>query len=308
MLANEALCRSALAKGRASPEAMDIRNVTLVNARTTVVNCLVLNIPVDVTANHVESVAAQLLLEETDRAVGQAHLFKRTVLLVKAWCRHESCRYGDGVTVLSSRTGHLSTHAINVMVACLFVDKHLGDLSAMHPIHMLARFLNVYASLDWTREKLTLLGDDDDVDDADAAGSTVRAAVRALCATLHPPPLHTPRRSDRPKPRHRWGALLLNPRNRRRSVGEDPARGIRWTHVPSFCLAYRASAREDPAGGCDGHTCRLFALLTERAPTRGGGLRGRAPPGTGAARTRGGDQLFLLFGSPASICARIAAM
>ncbi|KAH8070362.1 RNA uridylyltransferase [Aureococcus anophagefferens] len=170
MLANEALCRSALAKGRASPEAMDIRNVTLVNARTTVVNCLVLNIPVDVTANHVESVAAQLLLEETDRAVGQEHLFKRTVLLVKAWCRHESCRYGDGVTVLSSRTGHLSTHAINVMVACLFVDKHLGDLGAMHPIHMLARFLNVYASLDWTREKLTLLGDDDDVDDDTAAG------------------------------------------------------------------------------------------------------------------------------------------
>ena len=35
---------------------------------------------------------------------------------------------------------------------------------------------------------------------------------------------------------------------------------------------------------------------------------GASPPGTGAARTRGGDQLFLLFGRPASICARIAAM
>ncbi|KAK7232133.1 hypothetical protein SO694_00031383 [Aureococcus anophagefferens] len=88
------------------------------------------------------------------------------------------------VTVLSSRTGHLSTHAINVMVACLFVDKHLGDLGAMHPIHMLARFLNAHASLDWTREKLTLLGDDDDVDDDTAAGRPVRTAVRALCATL----------------------------------------------------------------------------------------------------------------------------
>ena len=149
MMASEALCRSAL-RGR-ERRRPDIRNVTFVNARTTVLRCLVLNVPVDVTAHTLESLGAQVLLEEADRLIGSRHLFKKTLLLVKAWCKHEAPRYGDGVAALDSRNGRLSTAALAVLCLFLFLDVERSALDATHPIRMLAAFLRTYARRDdWT--------------------------------------------------------------------------------------------------------------------------------------------------------------
>lgn len=183
MVVNEALCRSALQKRTDGGRGFEIRNVTFVNARTAVVNCLVLNIPVDVTANQMSGVAAQLLLEETDRYVGCGHLFKRSLVLIKAWCRHEGSRYGAGLAILSSRTGHLSTHALNVMVLAIFIDlEKEGPFMDLDPLSVLTRFLQVYARFRWQACWVNVVKTVEDGEPDERCG--LEAVVGRLCACL----------------------------------------------------------------------------------------------------------------------------
>ena len=62
---------------------MHIRNIEFVNARTKLIHSVVNNINVDITINHPGAVAASAFLEEADRLIGNNHLFKRSLLLIK---------------------------------------------------------------------------------------------------------------------------------------------------------------------------------------------------------------------------------
>lgn len=62
---------------------MTIRNVEFINARTKITHCLVNNIPLDITVNHLTALTTLVFLEEVNREIGFNHLFKRSVLLIK---------------------------------------------------------------------------------------------------------------------------------------------------------------------------------------------------------------------------------
>ena len=57
------------------------------------------------------------LLEKVDTMVGKQHLFKRSMVLVKAWCYFES-------HLLSSQNGLLATYALETLVLCVFDLMH----------------------------------------------------------------------------------------------------------------------------------------------------------------------------------------
>jgi hypothetical protein len=80
-----ALCSNAIESeglgGRDS--AFVIRNVEFRNARTKLAHCFVNNLDVDITLNQLNALASNLLLEEIDRVIGNDHLFKKSVLLIK---------------------------------------------------------------------------------------------------------------------------------------------------------------------------------------------------------------------------------
>jgi DNA polymerase sigma len=60
-----------------------IRNIEFINARTKVTHCMVNNIQVDITVNHISALKSLLFLEEVNKEIGNNHLFKRSLLLVK---------------------------------------------------------------------------------------------------------------------------------------------------------------------------------------------------------------------------------
>ena len=68
-----------------------IRNVEFINARTKVVHCVVNNIGVDITINQPGAVSAAAFVEECDRLLGQQHLLKRSLLLIKVRSRFVVC-------------------------------------------------------------------------------------------------------------------------------------------------------------------------------------------------------------------------
>ena len=60
---------------------------------------------------------AQATVEEIDAYIGKDHLFKRCILLIKAWCVNEAARYSSGAgTICGAREGGLKSWAIVVMI------------------------------------------------------------------------------------------------------------------------------------------------------------------------------------------------
>ena len=77
-----------------------------------VVKCQVDGISVDISANALGGLCTLCLLEKVDTMLGKQHLFKRALLLVKAWCYFES-------HIMSSQNGLLATYALETLVLCI---------------------------------------------------------------------------------------------------------------------------------------------------------------------------------------------
>lgn len=164
---NQALCSIAAQSGcrrrsnlscpptdqTAKPE---IRNVSFINARTPIVTMVVGNVVVDLTENQGGSVAASALLEEADRWIGRDHLFKRSLLLLKAWALCETPRL-VGQRVLGAREGGLTSYGLSVMVLHLFASRSSAD-TLVHPLDVFVRFFQVFSEFDWARDCLAVDG------------------------------------------------------------------------------------------------------------------------------------------------------
>ncbi|CAM9588186.1 unnamed protein product [Sphacelaria rigidula] len=134
----------------------EIRNVSFINARTPMVTMVVGNVVVDVTENQGGSVAASVLMEAADMFIQRNHLFKRSLLLIKAWALCETPRL-VGQCVLGAREGGLTTYGLSVMVLHLFHSRSAAE-SLLHPFDVLIRFFQVFADFDWGGKCLTLDG------------------------------------------------------------------------------------------------------------------------------------------------------
>ncbi|KAI7742770.1 hypothetical protein M8C21_031502, partial [Ambrosia artemisiifolia] len=83
-----------------------------------------------------------------DRQVGKDHLFKRSLILIKAWCYYES-------RILGAHHGLISTYALEILVLYIFQIFHA---SLNGPLEVLYRFLDYYAKFDWDNYCISLDG------------------------------------------------------------------------------------------------------------------------------------------------------
>ena len=66
--------------------ALEVGEVTLINAEVKLVKLEVGGLVVDVSVNSAGGLCAMLFLDAVDGFIGQNSLFKRSILLVKSWC------------------------------------------------------------------------------------------------------------------------------------------------------------------------------------------------------------------------------
>mmetsp|Transcript_25847 Transcript_25847/g.43391 ORF Transcript_25847/g.43391 Transcript_25847/m.43391 type:complete len:814 (-) Transcript_25847:318-2759(-) len=140
-------------EGKSQHHDMVIRNVEFVNARTKLAHCRINNIAVDVTINQIGALLTVTFLEEADRFIGMDHLFKRSLLVIKNWCQHESANY-CGVPILGAKSGMLSSYAVSVIVLHIF-NKYAN---LEHPFSVLRSFLFIFRNFPWDAQILTLDG------------------------------------------------------------------------------------------------------------------------------------------------------
>uniref|UniRef100_M4DKF9 Uncharacterized protein n=1 Tax=Brassica campestris TaxID=3711 RepID=M4DKF9_BRACM len=90
----------------------------------------------------------QYVPAQADQIFGRDHLFKRSIILIKAWCYYES-------RILGANTGLISTYALAVLVLHII---NIGYPSLSGPLAVLFKFLDYYASFDWGKNCVTVHG------------------------------------------------------------------------------------------------------------------------------------------------------
>ncbi|KAL2484939.1 PAP/OAS1 substrate-binding domain superfamily [Abeliophyllum distichum] len=125
-----------------------VKDVQVINAEVKIVKCIVQNIVVDISFNQIGGLSTLCFLEKVDRLIGKDHLFKRSVILIKAWCYYES-------RILGAHHGLISTYALETMVLYIF---HLFHSTLNGPLAVLYKFLDYFGKFDWENYCLSLNG------------------------------------------------------------------------------------------------------------------------------------------------------
>ncbi|XP_054818603.1 uncharacterized protein LOC129318086 isoform X2 [Prosopis cineraria] len=126
----------------------EVKDVRFIDAEVKLVKCIVQNIVVDISFNQLGGLCTLCFLEKVDRLVGKDHLFKRSIILIKAWCYYES-------RILGAHHGLISTYALEALVLYIF---HQFHLSLDGPLAVLYRFLDYFSKFDWDNYCVSLRG------------------------------------------------------------------------------------------------------------------------------------------------------
>ncbi|XP_022770559.1 uncharacterized protein LOC111313938 [Durio zibethinus] len=125
-----------------------VKEVQYIQAEVKIIKCLVENIVVDISFNQLGGLCTLCFLEEVDRLINQNHLFKRSIILIKAWCYYES-------RILGAHHGLISTYALETLVLYIF---HVFNKSFSGPLEVLFRFLEFFSKFDWENFCVSLWG------------------------------------------------------------------------------------------------------------------------------------------------------
>ncbi|XP_024032777.1 uncharacterized protein LOC112095308 [Morus notabilis] len=116
--------------------------------RVKIVKCTVKNIPVDISFNQMAGLCTLCFMEQVDELIGKDHLFKRSILLIKAWCYYES-------RILGAHHGLISTYALETLVLYIV---NLFHESLRGPLDVFYKFLEYYSTFDWSNYCITING------------------------------------------------------------------------------------------------------------------------------------------------------
>ncbi|XP_009603363.1 uncharacterized protein LOC107768201 isoform X1 [Nicotiana tabacum] len=125
-----------------------VKEVQYIQAEVKLIKCLVENIVVDISFNQLGGLCTLCFLDEVDHLINQNHLFKRSIILIKAWCYYES-------RILGAHHGLISTYALETLVLYIF---HVFNNSFAGPLEVLYRFLEFFSNFDWDNFCVSLWG------------------------------------------------------------------------------------------------------------------------------------------------------
>ncbi len=108
------------------------------------------SIPFEIVANSRVDLCMLTFFEEINALVGNDHLFKRSMLLIRSWWMYETASISD-----KSLKEYLPDFAIWLMVTAIFNQHHSILTSPMQALYL---FLTVYSNYDGSSQAITLQG------------------------------------------------------------------------------------------------------------------------------------------------------
>ncbi|GJQ97480.1 hypothetical protein Tco_0008619 [Tanacetum coccineum] len=135
-------------EGKNSSAEFVVKDVQLIGAEVKLVKCMVQNLVVDISVNQIGGLSTLCFLEQVDRIIKKDHLFKRSIILIKAWCYFES-------RTLGAHVGLISTYGLETLVLYIF---HVFHIELDGPLSVLYKFLEYFSTFDWDNYGISLMG------------------------------------------------------------------------------------------------------------------------------------------------------
>ncbi|XP_059626388.1 uncharacterized protein LOC132269266 [Cornus florida] len=126
----------------------EVKDTQFIDAEVKLVKCLVNNMVIDISFNQLGGLRTLCFLGQVDRLIGKNNLFKRSIILIKAWCYYES-------RILGAHHGLISTYALETLVLYIF---HVFHSFLNGPLMVLYRFLDYFSTFDWENYCISLNG------------------------------------------------------------------------------------------------------------------------------------------------------
>ncbi|KAH1205001.1 hypothetical protein GmHk_16G045814 [Glycine max] len=126
-----------------------VKDIQYIRAQVRLVKCTVKNIAVDISFNQMAGICTLRFLEQVDQLVGKNHIFKHSIILIKAWCYYES-------RLLGGHHGLLSTYAVEILVLYIINRFHSSVRGPLEQV--LYIFLDYYGSFDWDHNYVSIWG------------------------------------------------------------------------------------------------------------------------------------------------------
>lgn len=135
-------------EGKNSSAEFVVKDVQLIGAEVKLVKCMVQNLVVDISVNQIGGLCTLCFLEQVDRVIKKDHLFKRSIILIKAWCYFES-------RTLGAHVGLISTYGLETLVLYIF---HVFHMALEGPLSVLYKFLEYFSAFDWDNYGISIMG------------------------------------------------------------------------------------------------------------------------------------------------------
>ena len=142
---------------------LEVKDIVVIHADVRLLKCVVDGIVVDVSANQFGGLATLAFLEEVNAKIGKNDLFKRSVILIKAWALYES-------RILGAPYALLSTYALKTLIICALrrnaTDDDDDDEQGKRkkkpietPLDVLRIFFEFVSNFPWETHAVTIFGD-----------------------------------------------------------------------------------------------------------------------------------------------------
>jgi syndecan 1 len=175
--AAEAEDESSGSTGSSKMNEFAVSEIHIIHAEVKLMKLICDGVVVDVSANQFGGLAALGFLEEVNAFIGKDEIFKRSIVLIKAWGFYEG-------RLLGAHHALISTYALETLVLYILNRFH-RELST--PLEVLHKFLVFFATFDWDNNAVSVVGPIP-LDDLDAATGPIgkRPEVHAEGALLTP--------------------------------------------------------------------------------------------------------------------------
>lgn len=128
-------------------------DINLIFAEIKLIKCKYENLSIDISINNFIGLSKLILLNFADLQFSQyfennQYLFRRTLLLIKAWCLYEGC-------IVGSNVGLLASYAVEVLVIYLFNNFHKNFKNELEAF---VEFFKVIKRIDWDNFSICIEG------------------------------------------------------------------------------------------------------------------------------------------------------
>nr|GEW28478.1 polymerase, nucleotidyl transferase domain-containing protein [Tanacetum cinerariifolium] len=126
-----------------------ITEINFINAaQVKLIKCIVDGISIDMSFNQLGGVCSLGFLELADTLIKKDHIFKRSIILIKAWFFYDS-------RLLGASHGLISTYALEILILYIFC---MYNDSLTDPLMVMYRFLEYYSQFDWDHYCISIYG------------------------------------------------------------------------------------------------------------------------------------------------------